>query len=88
MTMQALRAKIGDQAFFTLLRRWCDIYRGSTASTSDFVSLAEQVSNRNLDPFFQTWLYKPTKPAATEVVATAAGMPATAKGNKHRPGHG
>jgi aminopeptidase N len=88
MTLQALRAKIGDPAFFTLLRRWCDTYRGSTASTSDFISLAEKVSNQELDAFFQTWLYKPTKPAASAVVARAAGMPATAKGNKHRPRNG
>ena len=87
MTMHALRARIGDKALFTLLRRWCDTYRGATASTSDFISLAEQVSGKDLDPFFQTWLYEPKKPAATTAVATAAGRPLTGKGYKHRPQH-
>jgi aminopeptidase N len=85
MTMHALRARIGDTAFLTLLRTWCDTYRGSTASTTDFINLAEQVSGKDLDAFFQTWLYKTKKPAVTAAVATAAGMPISIKGYKHRP---
>jgi aminopeptidase N len=84
MTMHALRAKIGDQAFFTMLRRWCTIHRGGTASTSDLISLAEQVSNKDLDSFFQTWLYEPNKPAATGAVLTTTAHPATLMRNKHR----
>jgi aminopeptidase N len=85
MTLQALRARIGDEPFFTLLRRWCDTYRGATASTSDFISLAEQVSGKDLASFFQTWLYATKKPPTIAAGATAAGLPSTTKGYKHRP---
>jgi aminopeptidase N len=85
MTMQALRAKIGDTAFFTLIRRWCDTYRGSSAGTTDFINLAKQVSGQDLELFFQTWLYKAKKPAATTVVATAAGTTSISRAERHRP---
>ena len=62
MTLQALRAKIGDDAFFTLLRTWYAANRDSTVGTPDFVRLAERVSGQRLTTFFQTWLYTPGKP--------------------------
>jgi aminopeptidase N len=62
MTLQALRAKIGDRAFFTLLRTWYAANRDSTAGTADFVRLAERVSGQRLAGFFQTWIYTPGKP--------------------------
>ncbi len=57
MTLQALREDVGDDAFFEILRRWVDEHRGSTASTKDFISLAEEVSGHDLGPLFQRWLY-------------------------------
>jgi aminopeptidase N len=57
MTLQALREVIGDDAFFTVLRRWVDEHRFSTVSTADFVALAEEVSGQSLDDLFQRWLY-------------------------------
>ncbi|MEO3815937.1 M1 family metallopeptidase [Plantactinospora sp. B24E8] len=62
MTLHALRTKIGDRAFFNLLRTWYSANRDSTASTADFVRLAERTSRRQLDDFFQVWLYTPGKP--------------------------
>jgi aminopeptidase N len=62
MTLQALREKVGDRAFFALLRAWHLTNRDETADTADFVALAERVSRRDLDPFFQVWLYQPGKP--------------------------
>jgi aminopeptidase N len=86
MTLQALRAKIGDDAFDTLLRRWYSAYRGGTANTTDFMNLAEQVSGKDLDTFFQSWLYKTKKPVATPAVAAAAGVSwSTLRGYKHHP---
>ncbi|MEV4759969.1 M1 family metallopeptidase [Micromonospora sp. NPDC049559] len=62
MTLQALRAKIGDAAFFALLRAWYAGHRGGNVSTSDFVRLAEKISRQQLNGFFRTWLYTPGKP--------------------------
>jgi aminopeptidase N len=65
MTLQALRNKVGQQAFFAILRRWSREHRQSTASTAEFVTLAERVSGRRLDRFFDVWLRTRTRPAPT-----------------------
>ena len=62
-TLHALRQKIGDADFFALLRRWATQNADGTVTTADFVALAERVSGRQLDGFFDTWLYTPEKPA-------------------------
>jgi aminopeptidase N len=62
MTLQALREKIGDAKFFTLLRTWTATYRHANASTPQFIALAKQVSGEDLDAFFTTWLYTARKP--------------------------
>ncbi|MGH3328591.1 MAG: M1 family aminopeptidase [Streptomycetales bacterium] len=62
MTLQALREKIGAEAFWTLLKRWHAENSGGDASTPDLVALAEEASGRRLDRFFQVWLYEPGKP--------------------------
>ncbi|MCW6010803.1 M1 family metallopeptidase [Micromonospora sp. CPCC 205371] len=62
-TLQALRVKIGDQAFFRLLRDWYAKHRNGNVTTADFVALAEKRGGIQLDAFFDTWLYQPTKPA-------------------------
>ncbi|MEU7692620.1 M1 family metallopeptidase [Microbispora hainanensis] len=62
MTVQALRTKIGDKVFFPLLKTWAQQNRHGTATTADFVSLAEKLSGQNLRPFFDAWLYQAAKP--------------------------
>ena len=64
MTLQALRAKIGDRSFFALLKAWYVLHRNGDASTADFIALAEKLSHQNLRPFFQVWLYTAGKPAS------------------------
>jgi len=62
LTLHALRTTIGDDAFFTLLRRWTVEHRDGVATTKQFVALAEEVSGRNLDAFFHAWLRAPKVP--------------------------
>jgi aminopeptidase N len=62
MTMAALRHKIGDAAFFSLLQKWTALYKYGNATTAQFVALAELVSGRDLSSFFHTWLWDKTKP--------------------------
>jgi aminopeptidase N len=64
MTLQALRVKIGEEAFFRTLRTWYSKYRYGNATTADFVAVAERVSRQQLDAFFQTWIYTPGKPTS------------------------
>jgi aminopeptidase N len=65
MTLQALRRRIGDRPFFTIMRSWAAAHAGGNASIRDFITLATAVSGQNLDSFFNAWLYRPTRPAAT-----------------------
>jgi aminopeptidase N len=64
MTLQALRQKIGDDAFFQILRRWAAENRYGNVTTPQFIALAEQVSGIQLDHFFDVWLYQPGKPTS------------------------
>ncbi|MDJ0341422.1 M1 family metallopeptidase [Streptomyces sp. H10-C2] len=63
MTLQMLRDKIGDAAFFTLLKTWTSQHRYGNADTAQFTALAEKVSGMRLDGLFRTWLATPGKPA-------------------------
>ncbi|HSC93192.1 MAG TPA: M1 family metallopeptidase [Gaiellaceae bacterium] len=64
MTLQALREQVGDLAFFSIMRAWAAEHRHANVSTAAFVALAERISGRELDPFFDVWLYRPEKPTS------------------------
>jgi aminopeptidase N len=63
MTLQALREKIGDVAFFNLLRTWATQNRYGTVTTPEFIALAERISGQDLTQFFKVWIYQSDKPA-------------------------
>lgn len=67
MTLQALRNRVGDPAFFQIMREWARQHAYANGQVSQFISLAEQLSGQDLGSFFRAWLYAPTKPAATSV---------------------
>ncbi|TGB10808.1 M1 family metallopeptidase [Streptomyces sp. MZ04] len=63
MTLQMLRERIGDKAFFKLLPAWTQQNRHGNATTADFIRLAEKISGKQLDSLFETWLFTKGKPA-------------------------
>ena len=63
MTLQALREKIGDLAFFQLLRDWATQNRYATVTTAQFIAFAEKESGRDLTQFFKVWIFQAEKPA-------------------------
>lgn len=63
MTLHALRLRVGDRAFFTILRRWARQNAYGSVGTRDFVRLSERVSGKPLKRLFRVWLYVPEKPA-------------------------
>jgi aminopeptidase N len=65
MALQALRTRIGEDAFFRLLRTWLRTHGGATGTTAEFTALAEQVSGQSLDEFFRVWLRATNPPART-----------------------
>ena len=70
--MQTLRHHLGDELFFSLLYQW--IYPDTSdtdntggrlcrlATTDDMKILAEQITNRDLDPFFDVFLREASYP--------------------------
>lgn len=60
--LQALRNRIGDTAFFAVLKAWTTENADGNVSTADFVALSERVSGQQLDTLFQDWIYTPSKP--------------------------
>jgi aminopeptidase N len=62
MTLAALRHRIGDRDFFTLLRTWVRQHRYGTATTAQFESLAQRISGRPLHGFFRVWLWDRGRP--------------------------
>ncbi len=64
MTLQALRAKVGEATFTRILHAWYAENRNSNVTTADFVALAERESGQQLDAFFDVWLYQPGKPTS------------------------
>ncbi|CAI9416186.1 M1 family metallopeptidase [Nocardioides sp. T2.26MG-1] len=66
MTLQALRTRIGNPDFSTVLKDWAADHRYGNASIPEFIALAEQVSGEDLASFFDAWLYTDARPAPTE----------------------
>ena len=64
LTLQALREKVGDCAFFRILRTWAEQHRYGNATTPQFIALAESISGIDLGHFFEVWLYQPEKPTS------------------------
>jgi hypothetical protein len=62
MTLHALRQTIGDAAFSRLLKDWIAAHAGGNVTIAEFTALAEQISGRDLDGFFRTWLFSKSKP--------------------------
>ncbi|HYI62361.1 MAG TPA: M1 family metallopeptidase [Acidimicrobiales bacterium] len=63
VVVHALRREVGDEPFFTLLRRWVAENAGTSRATEDFVALAEEVAGRDLADFFATWLEAEVPPS-------------------------
>jgi len=72
LAVHALRVAVGDEDFFTILKRWTQAKRYGNATIEQFVALAEQVSGQQLDELFRTWLFTKGKPAAAPGGATFA----------------
>jgi aminopeptidase N len=60
--LYALRAEIGDDAFFAGAALWLSRYTDATATTEDFEAVMEESSGQELDGFFDDWLRDPDRP--------------------------
>jgi aminopeptidase N len=62
MALEALRQRIGNGAFYGVLREWVAAHRYANATIDEFIALAEAQSGQQLDDLFAAWLYEPGKP--------------------------
>jgi len=66
LALHMLRREVGDETFFRVLRTWCERFHDGTADTAAFVALSEEVAGRDLDAFFDAWLFSETLPEVPE----------------------
>ena len=62
MTLHQLRKEIGDEKFFELLKTWVSEQHDGLATTQEFIALAKKVSGKDLDTFFEDWLFTKSRP--------------------------
>jgi hypothetical protein len=67
LTLQALRLKVGDEAFFKILKTYAARYRHANATTEDFIAVSEEVSGMQLDDLFDSWLHDAQMPSMPEL---------------------
>jgi aminopeptidase N len=67
LTLHALRLKVGDDTFFSILQTYTARYRYGNAGTADFIAVAQEVSGQDLQAFFDSWLYAKTIPDIPEL---------------------
>lgn len=66
LVLHALRAEVGDEAFFASLATYAAEYRDSNVTTQDFINTAESVSGKELDALFNEWLFSEEVPELPE----------------------
>jgi len=63
LTLLALRLRLGDAAFFDLLKGWATEHRYGVVSSADFEAAAQAASGEPLAEFFNGWLRSKALPA-------------------------
>lgn len=70
LTLHAIRALIGDTAFFDMLRSWTRLHAGATVSTDDFEAHCLQwagAAATEMDALLQDWLHGSQLPELPEL---------------------
>src|SRR5204863_6170251 len=65
MVLHMLRRLVGDEAFFSGLRRFYVDSRFTKVGTENFRQAMEAESGRSLERFFERWIYNSTLPRVT-----------------------
>jgi aminopeptidase N len=60
--LHMLRSLLGDEPFFKTISHFLHRYAFDAVDTADFVRSVKTVTGRNLDWFFDQWLFKPGHP--------------------------
>jgi aminopeptidase N len=77
LTLHALRLTVGDEAFARILRTYAERFGGKTATTEDFIGIANEVTGQDLTSFFRSWLGPGPLPELPTTVAPVGSDPPT-----------
>ncbi len=56
--LHMLRREVGDKIFFNILKTYYRKYKYKNASTFDFIKIAEEISQKDLNWFFNQWVFE------------------------------
>ncbi len=62
LVLASLRGMLGDEQFFRAIRRYCNDHRQESVVTGDLADSIAAETGRNLDWFFDQWVYRPGHP--------------------------
>jgi aminopeptidase N len=62
LLLHALRLTVGDDAFLEVLRTWVTRHAHANATTADLLSLANELTGRDLEALFEAWLSREALP--------------------------
>ena len=60
--LRMLRYQVGEDTFQKIILAFYEQYKYDIASTQNFIAVANDVSDANLDKFFEQWFYTPGAP--------------------------
>ncbi len=60
--LKNLHERLGDDTFFSILQTYQTRFADSTATTGDFIAIAEEISGEDLSEFFDSWLHQTMLP--------------------------
>ncbi|MHB8417694.1 MAG: M1 family aminopeptidase [Myxococcales bacterium] len=63
--LHMLRAELGDEGFRAAIRGYVAAHRHGVVETVDLARAVERATGRNLDPFFEQWVFRPGHPELT-----------------------
>jgi aminopeptidase N len=62
VVLHMLRRELGDTLFYRAIKHYVRQHRGRNVITSDFQRAVEEATGRNMDWFFDQWVYSPGHP--------------------------
>ncbi|MFN8464470.1 MAG: M1 family metallopeptidase [Caldilineaceae bacterium] len=70
LLLHNLRLEVGDETFFATTRTFVERFREgpATATSEDFVAVAEEVAGRDLSTLWDTWMYGTTVPSQVKLL--------------------
>lgn len=64
LAVHALRAELGDEAFFAVLKGWPQTYGGQVVDWEEFEAYVSSVAGRDMTPFIDAWFRSTSIPDA------------------------